>query len=147
MFKSRSKGDTLAVPSSQPTVSSSRLEPDPSGSDTLYNRSGRIVPREWRRERFLAERWVGGTACVAKASITSTDLLVGVSFSAYSCHFVSRYSYENAEEALIALRDWDGRLDPPGRWIRALHTPGLEHHPSQVRQIAEIEKLEPLERA
>jgi hypothetical protein len=80
-----------------------------------------IVPRVWRHA-FLGERWIAGRPCVVARCICSTELLVDVSFSTLCCEAVARYSYVDAEAALLALRDWDGRLDPPGPWTKEMVT-------------------------
>jgi len=76
-----------------------------------------IVPPAWRSE-FLAERWIAGRACAVQPSLGQTGLIVDVSFSSFDYRFTAHYHYEQAEDALLALRDWDGRLDPPGPWIK-----------------------------
>jgi hypothetical protein len=76
-----------------------------------------IVPAALRGA-FLAERWIAGRPCVVQQSICSFVLLVDVSFAGGFCEFGARYCYTDAEDALVALRDWDGRLDPPGQWTK-----------------------------
>lgn len=88
--------------------------------------SGRTVPDKNRRHivpsalrgQFLGERWIAGRACVVQPYVLSTALLVDVSFPTLDCEFSARYCYERPEQALDALRDWNGRLDPPGAWLR-----------------------------
>ena len=88
--------------------------------DTV-DRSNLIVPPAWRHA-FLGERWIAGHPCVVQQGVLSTALLVDVSFSPLSCESIARYCYGDVEEALLALRDWDGRLDPPGHWMTEVVT-------------------------
>jgi len=83
----------------------------------FVGRNQPIVPPAWRSE-FLAERWIAGRACAVQPSDGSTGLIVDVSFSALDYECTAHYHYDEAEDALLALRDWDGRLDPPGPWIK-----------------------------
>ena len=76
-----------------------------------------IVPPAFR-SAFLGERWVAGRPCVVQAALCSTALLVDITFTESCWEFAARYEYQAAEDALLALRDWDGRFDPPGAWIR-----------------------------
>ena len=80
-----------------------------------------IVPPAWRHA-FRAERWIAGKPCAILEGALSTALLVDVSFSPLFCDSTAQYRYEHADEALLALRDWDGRLDPPGRWLKEVVT-------------------------
>ena len=80
-----------------------------------------IVPIHLR-QAFRAERWIGGKPCVIQEGALWTALLVDVSFSPPVCDFIAQYRYESVDEALLALRDWDGRLDPPGQWIKEVVT-------------------------
>ena len=85
--------------------------------DAFAGGSRSIVPPAWRSE-FLAERWIAGRPCAVQPSVASTGLIVDVSFSSLDYKFTAHYHYGHAEDALLALRDWDGRLDPPGPWLK-----------------------------
>jgi hypothetical protein len=80
-----------------------------------------IVPPACRHA-FLGERWIAGQPCVVQQGFLSTALLVDVSFSPLFCDSMAQYRYENADEALLALRDWNGQVDPPGRWMKEVVT-------------------------
>ena len=92
-----------------------------SGLRAFVNASEPIVPRELR-DAFRGERWIAGKPCVVQKGALSTALLVDVSFSPLLCNFIAQYHYETEEDALLAMRDWDGRLDPPGRWMKEVVT-------------------------
>jgi len=91
------------------------------GPCAFVDASQPIVPVELR-ESFRGERWIAGKPCVVQEGVFSTALLVDVSFSPLLCNFIAQYHYENVEEALLAMRDWDGRRDPPGRWMKEVVT-------------------------
>lgn len=52
-------------------------------------------------------------------------LLVGCDESGYR----TRFCYEDAREAVHALLTWDGRGDPPGRWIKEKKRGGDRENP------------------
>lgn len=89
----------------------------PSDLNAFIDCSKAIVPPACRYA-FLAERWIAGRPCVVQPAVGATALLVDASFSNLYCEFTARYCYEDSEEALLALRDWDGRGDPPGKWTK-----------------------------
>jgi hypothetical protein len=93
----------------------------PDGLISFRDYSRPIVPPSWR-SAFLGERWIAGKPCAVQRAICSTALLVDVSFSARFCDFAARYCYDDAADALLALRDWDGRFDPPGHWTKEVVT-------------------------
>jgi len=102
------------------------LEPRESASDISAFAGGLvpIVPPAWRGV-FLAERWIAGRACVVQTSVSSTDLIVDAAFRTSFCEFTARFCYEDSEEALVAMRDWDGKSDPPGPWTKEAVTQRL----------------------
>jgi hypothetical protein len=113
--------DTRSETTAWSTARTDELSHPPGELSTYVDCSQPIVPPAWRYA-FLAERWIAGRPCVVQPSVGATALLVDASFSGLYCEFTARYCYEDAEEALLALRDWDGRLDPPGNWTQEVVT-------------------------
>lgn len=46
----------------------------------------------------------------------TTALMIGVTDDPLT-YYRTRFCYETYDEAVAALDKWDGRGDPPGRWI------------------------------
>lgn len=71
-------------------------------------------------EAFLLEqgyselRPIGGVVCGLHRYNFTTGLVVGLTFECYE----RRYCYEHGEEALMALRVWDGLGHPQGPWVK-----------------------------
>jgi len=109
--------DTEFETSAESSVWSEEPKVSPRQLNAFVGSRQPIVPPAWRSE-FLAERWIEGRPCAVQPATGSTRLLVDVTFSPTGYTFGARYYYEDAEDALLALRDWDGQLDPPGPWIQ-----------------------------
>ena len=103
--------------SSESTAWTEEPRKKPSDLSAFVDCSRPIVPPALRFA-FLAERWIAGRPCVVQPAVGAAALLVDASFSDFYCEFTTRYCFADAKEALLALRDWDGRLDPPGNWTR-----------------------------
>ncbi|BDE73483.1 MAG TPA: hypothetical protein PK306_02855 [Aquabacterium sp.] len=103
--------------------------PEPSTSDVHARRSVRRWPGRVRQPpgsptqellSFLQEqgyrelRLIGDVLCGLHRYNFTTGLAVGLTFECYE----RRYCFEHSEDALRALRDWDGQGHPSGPWIK-----------------------------
>ena len=103
--------------------------PEPSTSDVHARRSVRRWPGRVRQPpgsptqellSFLQEqgyrelRPIGDVLCGLHRYNFTTGLAVGLTFECYE----RRYCFEHSEDALRALRDWDGQGHPSGPWIK-----------------------------
>ena len=103
--------------------------PEPSTSDVHARRSVRRWPGRGRQPpgsptqellSFLQEqgyrelRLIGDVLCGLHRYNFTTGLAVGLTFECYE----RRYCFEHSEDALRALRDWDGQGHPSGPWIK-----------------------------
>lgn len=59
-------------------------------------------------------RKVGQQLCGLQCFMFTTGLMVGLDANGYQ----RRYCYEHREEALEALKTWDGTGHPSGPWIK-----------------------------
>lgn len=89
--------------------------------NALVDSARPVVPASGRGG-FLAERWIAERPCVVQSFMSLTALIVGVRFEGLLYAYDAKYLYEDEVDALLALRDWTGRCDPPGPWIRELKT-------------------------
>ncbi len=103
--------------------------PEPSTSDVHARRSVRRWPGRVRQPpgsptqellSFLQEqgyrelRLIGDVLCGLHRYNFTTGLAVGLTFECYE----RRYCFKHSEDALRALRDWDGQGHPSGPWIK-----------------------------
>ena len=103
--------------------------PEPSTSDVHARRSVRRWPGRVRQPpgsptqellSFLQEqgyrelRLIGDVLCGLHRYNFTTGLAVGLTFECYE----RRYCFAHREDALRALRDWDGQGHPSGPWIK-----------------------------
>lgn len=76
------------------------------------------VPELWR-DAFLVVREIPGRGlCGLQHFIYTCGLLTNMRFDGVSYAYDARYCYPLLGDALCALREWDGKGDPPGDWVK-----------------------------
>lgn len=60
----------------------------------------------------------GDRQCAVMEFIFTHGLLVDFVSTEMTYDYSARYCYPSKDDALAALRDWNGKGDPPGRWAK-----------------------------
>lgn len=82
------------------------------------------MKKTWEQAKNIRESWKDhlheittlptGEMAAVQSFMFTHGLLVELDVVSYG----GRYCYETYEEAVAALRSWDGNGDPPGDWIK-----------------------------
>ena len=92
-------------------------------------------PEKWAESGFIeARRLPGGMVAAVGPMLFTFALFVDVRDECHDDFYSHRYCYRTAEEALIALRNWDGEGDPPGLWV--VRKPGDRRNPLLLEEYA-----------
>lgn len=76
------------------------------------------VPEVWRKQFVLVRIVPDRGLCGVQPFLVTSGLVVGMTFDGLTYGYTHRYCYESPLEATRALREWDGKGDPPGEWIK-----------------------------
>lgn len=61
---------------------------------------------------------IAGKVCGLGRQVFTTSLMVGMAADELGLPYERRYCYENRQDALDALRAWDGVDHPSGPWVK-----------------------------
>ena len=70
---------------------------------------GTPLPEYWPCRQLPNGEWAG-----VRDMMYTAGLIVGITATGYR----TRFCYETRGEAVLALAQWSGGGDPPGRWIK-----------------------------